>query len=151
MKLIKKQKAVITAIAWLALTGVLWGIAPEPEPAKAFVPPTVVKKVETPKRTPADVSRSQARSLLPFYGWNETQFACLNKIWIRESNWNNLSFNKTPVVVGQTKLHAYGIAQRLGEKNHKSEVQIKHGFDYIAQKYKTPCFAWAFWQNHNWY
>ena len=153
MKLNNKQRGYGVLAILAVVIGGSWTLAPEPTPAKAFVPPkkVVVKKVVVKKRTPSATSRLYARTLLPFYGWNDKQFTCLNEVWVRESNWNNLAYNKTPVVVGNKKMNAYGIAQKLGEKNHDSKIQIKHGFDYIKERYGSPCQAWAFWQKHSWY
>ena len=98
MKLNNKQRGYGVLAILAVVIGGSWTHAPEPTPAKAFVPPKVVKKVVVKKRTPSATSRLYARTLLPFYGWNDKQFTCLNEVWVRESNWNNLAYNKTPVV-----------------------------------------------------
>lgn len=85
-------------------------------------------------------------------GWGMDQFSCLVNLWTRESNWRVLAKNSSS--------GAYGIPQALpGEKmategadwatNH--ETQIRWGVKYIAARYKTPCGAWAFFTEHNWY
>jgi len=30
-------------------------------------------------------------------------------------------------------------------------TQIKWGLGYIKEPYGSPCEAWNFWQEHNWY
>ena len=59
------------------------------------------------------------------------------------------------VVVGDGK----GIQSLPGSKmasagqdwRDNASTQIKWGLDYILQRYKTPCGAWAVWQTRNWY
>jgi len=86
------------------------------------------------------------------YQWGEAQYACLNKLWIKESNWNYKSRNK---VSG-----AHGIAQALPAT--KMEVvgtdwrtnpvtQITWGLKYINERYDTPCKAWSKFKRSRWY
>jgi len=84
------------------------------------------------------------------YGWNSKEYGCLVHLWTRESNWNPLSYNKTPVYAiihgKKVALHARGIAQKLGETSVMPHTQIAHGLDYIRARYGSPCKAWGFWQ-----
>jgi hypothetical protein len=85
-------------------------------------------------------------------GWGENQFACLETLWFRESNWNHKATNPTS--------GAYGIPQSLpGNKmatfgddwKTNPATQIKWGADYIEERYGTPCQALDFFYNKNWY
>ncbi|HET7173555.1 MAG TPA: lytic transglycosylase domain-containing protein [Nocardioidaceae bacterium] len=96
--------------------------------------------------------RALARWLLPSYGWDEGQFACLDAIWDRESGWSPYARNPYS--------GAYGIPQALpGSKmaiygaNWESDAatQIRWGLAYIKSSYGSPCSAWDFWQTHGSY
>lgn len=96
--------------------------------------------------------REIAASLLGSYGWDSSQFSCLDALWLRESAWN-------PYVTNSSS-GAYGIPQALpGSKmatfgsdwSTNPKTQIEWGLWYIRQSYASPCGAWAFWQSHNWY
>ncbi|MFM7013466.1 MAG: lytic transglycosylase domain-containing protein [Actinomycetota bacterium] len=85
-------------------------------------------------------------------GWEFDQFSCLVNLWTRESNWRPLAKNSSS--------GAYGIPQALpGTKMATEgpdwmtnpETQIRWGVKYIAARYKTPCGAWAFFTENNWY
>lgn len=85
-------------------------------------------------------------------GWDETQFACLDALWTRESNWRVNAENK--------KSGAYGIPQALPGSKMASvgddwrtnpATQIAWGLGYISNRYGTPCDAWAFFQARGWY
>lgn len=77
------------------------------------------------------------------YSWNAVQFACLDKMWTKESHWNPLADNP--------KSSAFGIAQMLKEKSTNGYVQIANGLKYIQHRYENPCQAWKFWERNNWY
>lgn len=85
-------------------------------------------------------------------GWSEAEFACLDSLWTRESGWRTNAANSSS--------GAYGIPQALpGSKMASAgadwqtnpRTQIQWGLDYIAGRYGTPCQAWAFFQDRNWY
>jgi len=86
------------------------------------------------------------------YGWGDKQFACLETLWFKESNWNHKATNSTS--------GAYGIPQSLpGRKmatfgddwKTNPATQIKWGANYIQDRYDTPCGALDFFHVHNWY
>jgi hypothetical protein len=86
------------------------------------------------------------------FGWGEKQFACLETLWFRESNWNHKATNP---VTG-----AYGIPQSLPGKKMATSgddwktnpaTQIKWGASYIEDRYGTPCKALDFFYDRNWY
>ena len=85
-------------------------------------------------------------------GFDIDQFPCLDKLFKRESGWNQRASNSSS--------GAYGIPQALpGKKMAKfgadwktnAATQIKWGLDYIKGRYKTPCGAWAHSEDTGWY
>ena len=54
-------------------------------------------------------------------------YLCLVELWRRESNWRPTANNPTST--------AYGIAQLLTEKSQDPYTQIRHGLNYIANRY----------------
>ena len=92
-----------------------------------------------------------AKRLLKSYGWSSDQFGCLVSMWNRESGWRTDAANPSG---------AYGIPQALpGSKmasagadwQTNAATQIKWGLGYIKARYVSPCGAWSFWQDHNYY
>jgi hypothetical protein len=96
--------------------------------------------------------RAYARMLVQQRGWSESQFTCLNLLWNRESGWNYRAQNPSS--------GAYGIPQSLPGSKMASvapdwrtnpATQIKWGLNYIAERYGTPCGAWAHSEAKGWY
>jgi hypothetical protein len=84
-------------------------------------------------------------------GW-EGEWGCLEKLWDKESHWNERAMNRSS--------GAYGIPQALpgskmssagGDWQVNAATQIAWGLGYIAARYKTPCGAWAHSQASGWY
>ncbi len=98
--------------------------------------------------------QTYADNQLPVHGWGAgqaSQFGCLNNIWVRESNWNQLAGNPKS---------AYGIPQASPGNKMAAEgsdwltdpqTQIRWGEDYIQGRYGSPCQAWTYWQAHRSY
>lgn len=93
-----------------------------------------------------------AKRRLKDYGWDDSQYDCLDKLWTRESGWQ---WNATNPSSG-----AYGIPQSLpGSKmasagqdwKTNASTQIKWGLGYILQRYQSPCGAWAHSESTGWY
>ena len=78
------------------------------------------------------------------FGWSGRESECLLSLWTRESRFDNYAKN-------QQGSSAYGIAQLLGEKDHRSEYQILRGLKYISKRYDTPCRAYNFFLRHKYY
>ena len=78
------------------------------------------------------------------FGWSGREWECLLSLWTRESRFDNYAKN-------QQGSSAYGIAQLLGEKDHRSEYQILRGLKYISKRYNTPCRAYKFFLTHRYY
>jgi hypothetical protein len=85
-------------------------------------------------------------------GFKIDQFPCLDKLWNRESGWNERASNAGS--------GAYGIPQALpGSKmasiasdwESNPATQIKWGLGYIEGRYSTPCGAWSHSESTGWY
>lgn len=85
------------------------------------------------------------------YKWGKTQFACLQRLWTKESNWRSNAVSRT---------NDHGIPQRNMPDHSKSErmkflsdykEQIKWGLGYISHRYGSPCQALDFHNSRNWY
>ncbi|MGZ4458485.1 MAG: aggregation-promoting factor C-terminal-like domain-containing protein [Nocardioidaceae bacterium] len=96
--------------------------------------------------------RDIARAMLPQFGFSESEFSCLDSLYMSESGWRIDADNPTS--------SAYGIPQALPGSKMASAgpdwqtnpaTQIRWGLQYIKSSYGTPCNAWAFKQSHNWY
>jgi hypothetical protein len=93
-----------------------------------------------------------AKALLSSFGWDESQFSCLDSLWTRESNWNVHADNPSS--------SAYGIPQALpGSKMSTAGAdwatnpvtQITWGLGYIQDRYGSPCSAWGHSESHGFY
>jgi hypothetical protein len=96
--------------------------------------------------------REIARRLMPEYGLSQSEFGCLDQLWISESDWDHTADNPTST--------AYGIPQALTGGTHDNlpadymtnpVSQIRWGLWYIREAYGTACSAWEFKQANNWY
>ena len=98
--------------------------------------------------------RAAAQALLPEFGFDESQWSCLDNLWMGESGWRYTAENSSS--------GAYGIPQSLpGSKmatiasdwRTNPVTQIRWGLKYIKSSYGTPCGAWSAWQSRSphWY
>jgi len=103
-------------------------------------------------RTPDGAKQVAEIILTEEYGFGESQFACLDSLWTRESHWNYKAHNY--------RSGAHGIAQALpAEKmsvvgtdwRTNPVTQIRWGIRYITMRYDTPCKAWSKWKSHRFY
>lgn len=104
---------------------------------------------------PADAYRRKGHSARDYARSQVSarQFACLNKLWNRESGWNHRAMNPSS--------GAYGIPQALPGWKMRSagadwrtnpRTQVRWGLHlYIKPRYGTPCAAWAHSQRYGWY
>ncbi|MGG5259461.1 hypothetical protein [Phycicoccus avicenniae] len=101
-----------------------------------------------------DDPKSVARLLLPEFGFGESQWSCLEQLWIGESDWRWWASNPSS--------GAYGIPQSLPGNKMASVApdwrtnpvtQITWGLDYIKRSYGSPCNALSQWQarSPHWY
>lgn len=130
----KRYLCVILAIFYLMLT-------PAQASAPTFHKNVVIKEIATPNK-----SRAFAKIELAKAGYSPAQYACLDQLWTHESNWRHNARNTITVYQGGKRLHAYGIAQVLGETSSDFRHQIAAGLKYIKHRYSTPCQAWFHWQ-----
>lgn len=96
--------------------------------------------------------QAYAKEKCTSYGWGESEFNCLVKLWNRESGWNPNSVNSSS--------GAYGIPQALPASKMASagsdyrtnyKTQISWGLSYIDSRYGSPSNAWSYFQNNGWY
>ncbi|MEJ7741471.1 MAG: lytic transglycosylase domain-containing protein [Nocardioidaceae bacterium] len=109
---------------------------------------STTRTVEAEPTDPRDI----AAAMLAGFGWSSTEFACLDQLWVSESDWNSRATNPSS--------GAYGIPQSLPAEKMASAgadwrtnpaTQIEWGLTYIRDSYGTPCSAWSFKQSNNWY
>lgn len=93
-----------------------------------------------------------AHVMLGNYGWKDSEFACLDSLWTKESNWEPSAANPSS--------GAFGIPQALPSSQMASAgsdwqtnpaTQIKWGLTYIQGRYGSPCGAWAHETSAGWY
>ena len=103
-------------------------------------------------RTPEGAKEVAEIILTEEYGFGESQFACLDSLWTKESHWNYKAHNY--------RSGAHGIAQALpAEKmsvvgtdwRTNPVTQIRWGIRYITMRYDTPCKAWSYFKSRNYY
>ena len=128
--------------------------APEPSaaPAPADSAPSAPAGPVPDSCSDYSGNRATGCTLLLDAGFSLDQMSCLDNLWTKESGWNHRAQNPSS--------GAYGVPQALpGDKmaSHGSDwrtnpaTQIRWGLGYIANRYSTPCGAWQFFQNNNWY
>ncbi|HEY1175486.1 MAG TPA: lytic transglycosylase domain-containing protein [Phytomonospora sp.] len=97
-------------------------------------------------------NRAVGCTLLLKEGFGLDQMPCLDKLWDKESGWNEKAYNSGS--------GAYGIPQALpGDKMASSgsdwesnpATQIDWGLGYIKGRYGDPCGAWTHSVNNGWY
>jgi hypothetical protein len=83
-------------------------------------------------------------SFLRALGYNAQQRTCAITLWTRESRLDHLADNKRST--------AYGIAQLLGEKSSRADLQILHGVRYVEHRYSGSfCSALRHSDRRGWY
>ena len=115
-----------------------------------------VGTLEIPDASAKVLSPSQARalakSMVADRGWDGEQFACLDKLWKKESGWR--------VTAANSSSGAYGIPQaypgtKMGsvaaDWRTNAKTQITWGLKYISGRFGTPCGAWNHSQARGWY
>ena len=71
------------------------------------------------------------------------EFQCFNRIITKESRWSYLAKNGSHFGLGQMRSQHY--------RNLDPYRQIDATLNYITNRYKTSCKAWAFHQERNYY
>lgn len=143
---------------------------PTPKPSLTSMIKKVRRPVSLQKKAKEDTSvkrpKAPKHSVKPYtprktYGgvkeWarqqvGDRQFYCLDKLFTRESGWNTYATNPSS--------GAYGIPQALPASKMASAgadwktnpfTQVRWGLNYIANRYGSPCGAWAHSQSVGWY
>lgn len=76
------------------------------------------------------------------YGWSGKQWQCLDKLWIKESQWTYTSHNKRTGAHGIPQAYPATKYENMGSDWRKNPVtQIMWGLKYIDVRYGTPCKA----------
>jgi hypothetical protein len=111
---------------------------------------------EAPPLTPVECTslsgnRRIGCSLLPWAGFKNNQFTCLDKLFTRESHWTTHAANPSgaygiPQALPGSKMKVYGADWKTNPV-----VQIKWGLHYIASRYGSPCAAWGHSESVGWY
>jgi hypothetical protein len=96
--------------------------------------------------------RDIAMAMLAEYGWDSSEFDCLDDLWYGESQWDPYAENPYS--------GAYGIPQALPAEKMAAAgpdwetnpaTQIEWGLGYIQDRYGTPCSANDFKLSNGWY
>ena len=100
-----------------------------------------------------DGARATARDLAASkYGWNDSQFQCLNQLWQKESGWSYTAYNASSGATGiPQSLPGSKMATAGSDWQTNAATQISWGLDSIARGYGSPCSAWSHSQSMNWY
>jgi hypothetical protein len=126
-----------------------------PKPTASATHSHQPKPTKTPRASPTPTHTVVATTSPKAYALAKvgaTQFACLDLLWEKESNWRVTATNPSS--------GAYGIPQALPASKMASAgsdwqtnaiTQIRWGLGYIEAVYGTPCTAWAHSQATNWY
>ncbi len=108
--------------------------------------PAITRTEDLSTSDPRDI----ARALLPEFGFDASEFSCLDSLYVSESDWRIDADNPSS--------SAYGIPQALTELHElpadyatSAEAQIRWGLGYIQDSYGTPCSAWSFKASNGWY
>jgi hypothetical protein len=128
--------------------------SPAAPPAPAPPAPAPVPAVSAGVGVVNDPAGAQAYASgrLGGYGWGPSEFPCLLALWNRESGWLTDATNPSS--------GAYGIAQALPASKYASagsdwltnyRTQVAWGLGYIADRYGSPCGAWAHSNAVGWY
>jgi hypothetical protein len=85
-------------------------------------------------------------------GFALSQFPCLNKLWKKESGWNERAYNRGSGAQGIPQaLPGSKMASAGSDWRTNPATQIKWGLGYIEGRYGTPCSAWSHSQRVGWY
>lgn len=152
-----KQKAADDAARAAAARAAAAQPQPQPQTPDAgsggWIPPEILLP-NIPGGAVNDPAGAQAyaSSRLGAYGWGQSEFSCLVRLWTQESSWLTNATNPSS--------GAYGIAQSLPPGKYSSagndwltnyRTQIEWGLGYIRDRYGSPCGAWAHEVSIGWY
>ena len=139
---IQRARAGLLVILVLAL---LWVFVPNQHVVKVELPsdPNVVVRTKATMEEKRE-NKALTISYLRALGYNAQQRTCAITLWTRESRLDHLADNK--------RSSAYGIAQLLGEKSRRADIQILHGIRYVEHRYSGSfCSALRHSDRRGWY
>lgn len=90
------------------------------------------------------------------YGWEGSQWTALQKLWNRESSFNNHAKNPSsgaygiPQALPYSKMPKAAWPESAGGSSDAA-TQIKWGLTYIKTRYGSPEMAWAHEIANSWY
>lgn len=97
-------------------------------------------------------NRATGCTLLLNKGFSLDQMPCLDKLWTKESKWNEKARNPSsgaygiPQAVPGNKMASFG-----DDWQTNPATQIAWGLSYIKERYTSPCGAWSHSQSLGWY
>ena len=93
-----------------------------------------------------------AYQMMSSFGFSpSSQWACLDKVWTKESNWQYDAQNASGAYGIPQSLPASKMASAGSDYMTNPATQIRWGLGYISSVYGTPCNAWAHEVNDGWY
>ncbi len=101
---------------------------------------------------PSGDPKGIAKEMLGEFGWESSEFDCLEPLWEQESSWDPSAENASS--------GAYGIPQALPGSKMSSAgsdwetnpaTQIEWGLGYIDDRYGSPCEAHSHSESNGWY
>lgn len=96
--------------------------------------------------TPRDL-RTLARVLAGGRGWNDTEAACLVRLWDAESGFDPLAGDPVTGPYGIPQAQPGASMASAGEDWETNPLtQIEWGLDDVATRFGTPCSAWTQYQ-----
>lgn len=124
----------------------------------------------TPSPSTADVTDDNGVSAVPpggnqalalqlassMYGWEGSEWVALQKLWNRESGFNNHTKNPSsgaygiPQALPYSKMPKAAWPESAGGHSDPT-AQIKWGLTYIKSRYGKPSVAWAHETANSWY
>lgn len=97
-------------------------------------------------------NRVLGRSMALLYGWSGAQWDALDKLWAKESSWNNKAVNSSSGATGIPQaLPASKMPKAAQAPTYDPAAQIQWGLSYIKGRYGNPVNAWAHEQSAGWY
>ncbi|GHE29698.1 hypothetical protein GCM10017673_35500 [Streptosporangium violaceochromogenes] len=96
-------------------------------------------------------NKALGKQMLEARGWGD-QWGCLEKLWMKESGWNERAMNRYSGAYGiPQSLPGHKMASAGGDWQTNPATQIEWGLGYIKGRYGTPCGAWGHSQAKGWY
>ncbi|MGL5826908.1 MAG: hypothetical protein ACRCYU_19170, partial [Nocardioides sp.] len=95
-----------------------------------------------------------ARAMLPSFGWDDAEFACIVELWQRESGWSWSATNPSSGAYGiPQSLPAWKMSSTGSDWLTNPATQIAWGLGYIDDVYGSPCAALDKWRSRSphWY